>query len=67
MNRVVAGLATSVLVAGQLGSALFGVSTHDTGVLSLVTLVLVGTALFANALPARRAARLDPMRSLRTE
>jgi hypothetical protein len=64
---VVLGLAGSVIVAGQLGSALFGVSTHDAGVLSLVTVVLVGTALFANGLPARRAARIDPMRSLRTE
>jgi predicted permease len=61
------GLAGSVLIAGQLGSALFGVSTHDAGVLSLVTVVLVGTALLANGLPARRAARIDPMRTLRTE
>jgi ABC-type lipoprotein release transport system permease subunit len=43
------------------------VSTHDAAVLSLVTVVLVGTALFANGLPARRAARIDPMRTLRTE
>ena len=61
------GLAGSVLVAGFLGDALFGVSTHDAGVLSLVTVVLVATAVLANGLPARRAARIDPMRSLRTE
>ena len=36
-------------------------------VLSFVTAVLLGTALLANGLPARRAARIDPMRSLRTE
>jgi len=64
---VVAGLAGSVAVASQLGSALFGVSTHDVSVLSLVSIVLVGTALVANGLPARRAARIDPMRSLRTD
>jgi putative ABC transport system permease protein len=64
---VALGLAGSVIVAGQLGDALFGVSTHDAAVLSLVTVVLVGTALFANGLPARRAARIDPMRTLRTE
>jgi ABC-type antimicrobial peptide transport system permease subunit len=29
--------------------------------------VLLSTALLANGLPARRAARIDPMRSLRTE
>jgi ABC-type antimicrobial peptide transport system permease subunit len=50
-----------------MGDALFGVSTHDLGVLSLVTAVLVGTALVANGLPARRASRIDPMRSLRTD
>jgi len=36
-------------------------------VLSFVTVVLLSTALLANGLPARRAARIDPMRSLRTE
>ena len=64
---VALGLAGSVIVARQLGTALFGVSTHDAGVLSLVTVVLVGTALVANGFPARRAARIDPMRSLRTD
>ena len=62
-----AGLIVAVLVAGLLGAALFGVSTHDAGVLSLVSGVLIATALLANAVPARRAARIDPMRSLRTE
>jgi predicted lysophospholipase L1 biosynthesis ABC-type transport system permease subunit len=62
-----AGLAGAVLVAGLLGDALFGVSTHDAGVLSLVSAVLIATALLANVVPARRAARIDPMRSLRTE
>jgi putative ABC transport system permease protein len=64
---VALGLVGSVLVAGQLGDALFGVSARDAGVLSIVTAVLAGTALLANGLPARRAARIDPMRTLRTE
>ena len=64
---VACGLAGSVAVAGLLGDALFGVSAHDATVLSLVTVVLLGTALLANGLPARRAARIDPMRSLRTD
>jgi putative ABC transport system permease protein len=61
------GLAASVAVARLLGDALFGVSAHDLTVLAFVTAVLLGTALVANGLPARRAARIDPMRSLRTE
>ena len=64
---VACGLAGSVAVARLLGDALFGVSAHDAGVLGGVTAVLIGTALLANGLPARRAARIDPMRSLRTE
>jgi hypothetical protein len=64
---VACGLAGSVAVARLLGDALFGVSAHDVSVLAFVTLVLTGTALLANGLPARKAARIDPMRSLRTE
>jgi predicted permease len=61
------GVAASVAVARLMGDALFGVSSHDAGVLTGVTAILVGTALLANGVPARRAARIDPMRSLRTE
>jgi predicted permease len=64
---VACGLGASVAVARLLGDALFGVSAHDVPVLSLVTAVLIGTALLANGLPARRAARIDPMRSLRVD
>jgi ABC-type antimicrobial peptide transport system permease subunit len=64
---VAAGLTASVFLAGLLGDALFGVSPHDAGVLTLVSVVLVATALVANGVPARRAARIDPMRTLRTE
>jgi predicted permease len=64
---VAVGLAASVGAARLLGDTLFGVSAHDLTVLSFVTVVLLGTALVANGLPARRAARIDPMRSLRTE
>ncbi len=64
---VACGLVGSAAVAKLLGDALFGVSPHDAAVLTFVAVVLVGTALMANGLPARRAARIDPMRTLRTE
>jgi putative ABC transport system permease protein len=64
---LVIGLAGSVALARLLGDALFGVSTHDVSVLSFVSVVLLVTALLANGFPARRAARIDPMRTLRTE
>jgi hypothetical protein len=55
------GLAASVGAARLLGDVLFGVSAHDLTVLSFVTVVLLGTALVANGLPARRAARRPPI------
>ena len=64
---VVCGLAGAVAAARLLGDTLFGVSAYDAWVLSGVTAVLIVTALVANGLPARRAARIDPMRSLRTD
>jgi predicted permease len=64
---IVVGFAVSVGAARQLSSLLFGVPPHDTTVLSVALVVLLGTAAVANLLPARRAARVDPMRSLRTE
>ena len=64
---VAVGLLAAVAIAGQLGDALFGVDARDPGVLAIVVLVLLTTALVANGLPARRASRIDPMRSLRTD
>ena len=46
-------------------SLLFGVRATDPVTYLLVSGLVVVTALAACYLPARRAARLDPMRSLR--
>jgi hypothetical protein len=67
MAGVAGGVAGSLAVTRLLGDALFGVSARDAGVLVTVTAVLAATALLANGVPARRAARIDPMRSLRTD
>jgi hypothetical protein len=67
LTGVVAGLAGSMVVTRFLGDALFGVSPRDAVVLSSVAAILLLTAIVANGLPARRAARIDPMRSLRAE
>lgn len=62
-----AGFAGSFGIGRLLGEMLFGVPPQDPRVLLATAALLVATALAANWFPARRAARVDPMRSLRAE
>jgi predicted permease len=48
-----------------LSSLLFGVSPEDPATLGLSILLLVSVAALAGAIPARRAARIEPIHSLR--
>ena len=61
------GLAGAVLVGRTMRSTLYGVGAMDASVIVSVGVVLFVTALFASYLPARRAARIDPMKALRTD
>jgi predicted permease len=60
---VVAALAASRAIASQL----FGVSRADPLTIAAVVATLVGVALVASAVPARRAAAVDPTRALQSE
>jgi predicted permease len=71
LTVTVAGLIAGVVVALSLtrflGTLLYGVRPTDPWTLALVSLVLLLTALLATWLPARRAAKTDPMVALRYE
>ena len=64
---IVLGLIGAALLSRVLGSALFEISTTDPLTFVTAPLVLAGVALLGTWLPARKAARLDPMTTLRAE
>ena len=61
------GLATALAGSRLIESLLYGVSSRDPGVFAITTLTLLAVALLACWLPARRAARLNPLDALRTD
>ena len=64
---LVAGLFAAILIGRALRGLLYGITPTDPVSLALVALILLLTATLACYLPARRAARLDPMIALRHE
>lgn len=64
------GLVATLALARVLGSfsrLLYGVQASDPLTLAAVSILLTAAAMLACALPARRAASIDPARALRTE
>ena len=61
------GLVGSFVVTQFLASLLFAVSPTDPPTFAAVSLVLAAVALLACYIPAKRAAKVDPMLSQRCE
>jgi putative ABC transport system permease protein len=61
------GLVLAAIAGGTLSPQLYGVQSVDVAMLAAVAAILAATALFAGALPALRAARVDPATALRYE
>jgi putative ABC transport system permease protein len=60
-----AGLGAAWLLARQVSALLFGIATHDAVSFALVPVLLLAAAALACAVPARRAAKVDPVTVLR--
>lgn len=67
IGGLVAGMALAVAASAVMESILFGVSPRDPWTLVGVSWLLFSAALGAIWIPARRAAALDPLSSLRHE
>ncbi len=68
---VIGGILLGMILASQVGhllrSFLYGVGPNDLFTICLVIAVLMLCSLVASYFPARRASRIDPIRSLRFE
>jgi len=58
-------IAAALALASFVKNVFFGVSPRGPSIFGFAGIVMAATALAACALPARRAARLDPWRALR--
>jgi len=64
---IAAGLLAAFFLSRFLNTILFGITTHDPLTFVAVPSCLIIIALLAGYLPAHRATRVDPVRSLRYE
>ncbi len=61
------GIGLAIGVTRYLQSFLYGVKPNDPWTIGAVGVLLIGIALLASYIPARRAMRIDPMEALRYE
>jgi ABC-type antimicrobial peptide transport system permease subunit len=72
-GMILAAIATALgwpaawAVSKLAASFLYGIQPHDAVTFTAAPLVLAAVALAASWIPARRAARVNPMEALRTQ
>jgi putative ABC transport system permease protein len=67
LTGIAIGLAAAFALARLIAALLFETSAADPPTFSVVPVLLFAVAILASYLPARRAARVDPMAALRCE
>jgi putative ABC transport system permease protein len=61
------GLAALLALTRIMKNLLFEVGATDPATYALIALLMLGVALIANYIPARRATKIDPLKSIRSK
>ncbi|MEO8431939.1 MAG: ABC transporter permease [Acidobacteriota bacterium] len=64
---ILLGIAGAVIVTRSLGALLYEISPTDPLTFAALAVVMAGVSFLATAIPARRATRVDPIRTLRAD
>ena len=64
---VAGGAALAWAAARVMAGLVYGVSVHDSGTFSTVSVVLIAAAMAATIIPARRAMRVEPVEVMRND
>jgi ABC-type antimicrobial peptide transport system permease subunit len=67
LSGIVIGVVSALALQRVIGKLLFGISPTDPLTFTMIPFLLIGVALLACWIPARRATKVDPLTALRSE